>query len=84
MFGVFYYRSASPKTLNLLKDFLPVPVEGLTREFEDGRHARGRLRADDPRPLDAGARHFYISNLPLGRAPSTWRPSSNGRAYRTF
>ena len=36
MFGVFYYRSANPRTLDALKGFLPVPVEGLTREFAAG------------------------------------------------
>src|SRR5688500_14632009 len=33
LFGVFYYRSANPKTLAALSGFLPVPAEGLTREF---------------------------------------------------
>ena len=28
LFGVFYYRSANPRTLDALKGFLPVPVEG--------------------------------------------------------
>ena len=36
LFGVFYYRSANPRTLDALKGFLPVPVEGLTREFAAG------------------------------------------------
>ena len=27
IFGVFYYRSANPKTLEMLKQFLPVPAE---------------------------------------------------------
>src|SRR4029450_11641319 len=36
MFGVFYYRSANPKTLKALSGFLPVPAEGLTREFAAG------------------------------------------------
>ena len=29
MFGVFFYRSANRKTLEVLTQFLPVPVEGL-------------------------------------------------------
>ena len=68
MFGVFYYRSANPRTLSALQGFLPVPAEGLTRDFAAG------LTADDvcARTLrtlrSAGARHFYISNLPIGRA----------------
>ena len=36
IFGVFYYRSANPKTLETLKQFLPVPAEGLTAEFAEG------------------------------------------------
>jgi 5,10-methylenetetrahydrofolate reductase len=68
IFGVFYYRSANARTLNALNSFLPVPVEGLTREFADGV-APDDLCARTIRTLmDAGARHFYISNLPVARA----------------
>jgi hypothetical protein len=68
VFGVFYYRSANPKTLNTLRSFLPVPVEGLSREFASG-DAPEDVCARTIRILrDAGARHFYISNLPIGRA----------------
>jgi 5,10-methylenetetrahydrofolate reductase len=71
IFGVFFYRSASPKTLAALRQFLPVPAEGLTREFSAGATpvevCARTLRA----MLDAGARHFYISNLPLAGAATT-------------
>src|SRR5204862_470944 len=68
LFGVFYYRSANPKTLQTLRGFLPVPVEGLTREFGAG-DAPEDVCARTIRTLrDAGAQHFYISNLPVGRA----------------
>ena len=68
VFGVFYYRSASPKTLQVLKSFLPVPVDALTQEFDDGASAE-EICARTLRCLtDLGARHFYISNLPIGRA----------------
>jgi hypothetical protein len=68
VFGVFYYRSANARTLQLLRSFLPVPVEGLTREFESGATAE-QICARTLRALvDAGARHFYVSNLPVGRA----------------
>jgi hypothetical protein len=71
MFGVFYYRSANPRTLAALKDFLPVPAEELTREFESGVTAE-EICARSIRALaDAGVRHFYISNLPIGRAAPT-------------
>ncbi len=68
VFGVFYYRSANAKTLDILKGFLPVPAEGLTREFGEGATAE-EICARTLRALaDAGARHFYISNLPVTRA----------------
>lgn len=73
LFGLFYYRSANPRTLAALSSFLPVPVEELKREFAAGttpEEVCGRsLRA----LAAAGARHFYISNLPLGRAAVTLR-----------
>lgn len=71
MFGVFYYRSANPKTLQALRGFLPVPVEPLSREFADGVSPE-EICARSIRALtEAGARHFYVSNLPLGRAART-------------
>jgi hypothetical protein len=68
VFGVFYYRSANPKTLQTLRSFLPVPAEGLSREFASG-DAPEDVCARTIRVLrEAGAKHFYISNLPIGRA----------------
>jgi 5,10-methylenetetrahydrofolate reductase len=70
VFGVFFYRSANPRTLRALQGFLPVPAEALTREFEAGATAE-EICARTIRTLSsAGARHFYISNLPIGRAPT--------------
>jgi 5,10-methylenetetrahydrofolate reductase len=68
LFGVFYYRSANPKTLDALKGFLPVPADGLTREFGDGATAEEVCAKTIRTLLDAGAKHFYISNLPVLRA----------------
>jgi hypothetical protein len=68
LFGVFYYRSANPRTLDALKGFLPVPVEGLTREFSAGATAEDVCAKTIRTLMDAGARHFYISNLPVARA----------------
>ena len=71
LFGVFYYRSANPRTLATLREFLPVPVEALTREFA-GRATPDDICARSIRALtEAGVKHFYISNLPLGRAAVT-------------
>jgi 5,10-methylenetetrahydrofolate reductase len=70
VFGVFFYRSANPRTLAALQSFLPVPVEGLTREFGAGASAEDTCARTVRTLLDVGARHFYISNLPIRRAPS--------------
>jgi 5,10-methylenetetrahydrofolate reductase len=73
LFGVFYYRSAKPRTLSALREFLPVPVDQLTTEFGSGATAE-EICARSIRELSAaGARHFYISNLPVGRAAATLR-----------
>lgn len=71
VFGVFYYRSANPRTLAALSGFLPVPVEGLTREFAAGATAEEVCARSIRTLAEAGVRHFYISNLPIGRASST-------------
>jgi hypothetical protein len=73
MFGVFYYRSANPKTLAALSSFLPVPVAELTKEFAAGVSALDVCARSLRSLADAGVRHFYISNLPLGRAAATLR-----------
>jgi len=68
VFGVFYYRSANARTLDALKRFLPVPAEGLTREFGSGASPEDVAARTIRALADAGAKHFYISNLPIGRA----------------
>jgi hypothetical protein len=68
MFGVFYYRSANARTLDALKGFLPVPAEGLTREFGEGATPEDVCAKTIRTLMDVGARHFYISNLPVLRA----------------
>jgi 5,10-methylenetetrahydrofolate reductase len=68
LFGVFYYRSANPKTLNALNAFLPVPIDGLTREFAAGAAPQDVCARTIRALMQAGAKHFYISNLPIGRA----------------
>jgi hypothetical protein len=68
LFGVFFYRSASPRTLEALQGFLPVPVEELTREFAEGATAEEVCARTVRALMQAGARHFYISNLPPSRA----------------
>ena len=71
LFGLFYYRSTNARTLNALRDFLPVPGEQLVAEFAAGASPEV-ICARSLRALRAvGVRHFYISNLPLARAART-------------
>ena len=68
IFGVFYYRSANPKTLATLSQFLPVPAAGLTADFEGGLSADDVCATTIRALRAAGAKHCYVSNLPVGRA----------------
>jgi 5,10-methylenetetrahydrofolate reductase len=71
MFGVFFYRSASPRTLQGLSQFLPVPVDAISREFAEGATPVDVCARTIRAMLDIGVRHFYVSNLPLACADST-------------
>jgi 5,10-methylenetetrahydrofolate reductase len=71
MFGVFYYRSANPRTLRVLSQVLPVPIEGLEAEFAAGRTPVDVCARTLRAMMDIGVRHFYISNLPLLGAQAT-------------
>jgi len=63
VFGVFFYRSANPTTLNKLGEFFPVPAQALTREFGAGATAE-EICARTIRELrDAGADKVFVSNL---------------------
>jgi len=68
LFGVFFYRSANRRTLDILRSFLPVPADGLTRDFAAGAPPEEICARTIRTLMDVGARHFYISNLPIGRA----------------
>ena len=68
IFGVFYYRSASPKTLDMLSKFLPVPAEELKRDF-DAKISPEEICANSVHALvGRGVQNIYISNLPLATA----------------
>ena len=45
-----------------------MPIEGLTREFAEGATPEEMCARTIRALIDAGARHFYISNLPVPRA----------------
>lgn len=63
VFGVFYYRSANEKTLEVLSNFFPVPAEKLLADFESGATAE-EICARSIRDLRAiGAEKIYVSNL---------------------
>jgi|SRR5688572_1577982 len=65
MFSVFYYRSASPKTLATLGRFMPVPVEPLVREFDAGATAVDICARTVQAMRSLGVRHFCICNVPM-------------------
>jgi 5,10-methylenetetrahydrofolate reductase len=71
MFGVFYYRSAKPQTLRTLSQFLPVPVDDLQAEFAGGGTPESVCARSIRELTAAGVRHFYVSNLPVGKAATT-------------
>ena len=48
-----------------------MPIAGLTREFGGGASAVDVCARTLQAMMDVGARHFYISNLPLLGAAST-------------
>jgi 5,10-methylenetetrahydrofolate reductase len=71
VFGVFYYRSANPRTLSLLQEFIPVPAGPLSREFA-GSASPTLVCARTIRMMVAlGVRRFYVSNLPVQRTHET-------------
>jgi len=71
VFGVFYYRSANPATLGVLRDFIPVPEAGLVKEFAEGASPVEVCARTVAAMMALGARRFYISNLPIHRARAT-------------
>ena len=71
VFGVFYYRSANPRTLEMLSQFLPVPVEQLKAEFAAGATPIDVCARTIRSLINIGARHFYVSNLPAKKTAAT-------------
>ncbi len=73
LFGVFFYRSANPKTLARLADFLDIPAEEITRDFESGLSAEEICVRTIRALRDVGADKVYVSNLGIRRAESSYR-----------
>jgi len=73
IFGVFYYRSANAKTFEMLSRFLPVPVDGLKRDF-DAKVSPDEICALSVHALlQRGLKNVYISNLPVAGATQKLR-----------
>jgi 5,10-methylenetetrahydrofolate reductase len=71
MFGVFYYRSANRRTLDILSQFVPVPIDALIAEFNAGATAVDICARTIAAMAALGVRHFYVSNLPPQDAAAT-------------
>jgi hypothetical protein len=70
LFGVFFYRSARPETLDRLRRLLPVPVGGLEREFGvEGLDAAAVCERTVAALTRLGVQRFYLCNLPVASAP---------------
>jgi len=70
LFGVFFYRSARAETLQRLARFLPVPAEGLQREFGEGATAEEICARTVGALRGLGVEKVYVSNLEMTRAES--------------
>ena len=70
LFGIFYYRSANPRTLDTLAPFLPVPRHGLTEDFAGGATAPEVCGLTVRALWNLGIHNIYISNLPVYGAPA--------------
>lgn len=63
IFGVFYYRSANPRSLERLGEFFPVPAREISEEFAAGVPAE-EICARTIRALRSiGAEKIYVSNI---------------------
>lgn len=67
--GVFLYRSARGRTLDLLERFIPVPRREIERDFRERGLRAEQIAAESLRRLSGmGFTRFYLSNLETGRA----------------
>lgn len=63
IYGVFFYRSANPTTLQMLSNFFPVPALEITAEFDAGVPAEEICARSIRRLREIGAEKIYLSNL---------------------
>jgi 5,10-methylenetetrahydrofolate reductase len=72
IFGVFYYRTANPRTFRMLSSFIPVPVEELTRDFAANVHPDEICARSVHALLQRRVKNVYVSNLPMPTAAETF------------
>src|SRR5436190_800056 len=72
IFGVFYYRSASPRTFAMLSKFIPIPVDEITRDFAAKIPAEEICARSVHALLQRGVKNVYVSNLPMPTAVDTF------------
>jgi len=72
IFGVFYWRTANPKTFAMLSKFLPVPADELTRDLAAGVSTDEICARSVHAVLQRGVKNVYISNLPMPTATATF------------
>ncbi|GMR12583.1 MAG: hypothetical protein BMS9Abin29_0773 [Gemmatimonadota bacterium] len=63
VFGVFYYRSARPETLDWLGRFFPVPSAEITHDFDAGLSPEDICARTIKALRRVGAEKIYVSNL---------------------
>jgi 5,10-methylenetetrahydrofolate reductase len=68
IFGVFYYRSANVKTLEVLSRFFPVPAADLQRDFSAGITSVEICAQSVYSLVRSGVHNIYVSNLPMATA----------------
>lgn len=73
VFGVFYYRSPNPRTLDRLGAFFPVPIEGIRGDFEMGLSPEAICVKSIRALREVGVDQVYVSNLGVNTAARQYR-----------
>src|ERR1041385_6176491 len=68
IFGVFYYRSSTTRTLDLLSQFFPVPATELKRDFAANVAPEDICARSIHALRQCGVENVYVSNLPVALA----------------